>query len=104
VYLISKQLEYLFINETNYRNLYWSVALKEEYYLKILSIKSKIQIINMVFILHKMFIAGLVLYNISGVFFFVHFMIMIGSVLMNIYKNYTSYSQVRDFYKKIEEL
>jgi hypothetical protein len=54
VYLFLKHIEFIIINELNYKELVWNVNIKEQNILLTLSVKSKIQLINMVcFILHS---------------------------------------------------
>jgi hypothetical protein len=48
LYLFLKHIEFIIINELNYKELVWNINIKEKNILLTLSIKCKIQIINMV--------------------------------------------------------
>ncbi len=89
----------------NFKYLIWGTNLKEENFIRNLSIKSKLQIINMLLILHKLMLGSLFVIN-SGhalIFFFPVF-VMIVNILYNIVHNYNSYKRIRNFYNKLEDL
>ena len=105
IYLFCKQIEFFLLNEINYKYLYYGPALKEENFMKNLSIKAKIQLINMLLILHKLIFGSLVvLYYGQAYYMFLPLIVIILNLIYNIKCNYSSYQRVKNFYHKLDIL
>lgn len=105
VYIISKQVEYYIITELNYKYLIWGTNIKEENFIRNLSLKSKLQILNMILILHKLLLASFVLlFSGHALVFFFPLMLVVINLIFNIAQNYNSYLRVKNFYSQLEDL
>ncbi len=105
MFLIFKQFEFYLINDMEYKFIYWGANSKEDNYMRNLSIKTKVQLTNLFLILHKI-VLGLYTILTAKIGFYLVFpiIVIIITTFYNIYSVYTSYADIKRFYKRLDLL